>query len=106
MVADLNSLQRLKYSQIKPATEMVTRAFLDNPGIVFYFPDENERKSKLPYIFRYIIRRGFLYGEVYATSPNLEGIAIWLYSENIHMTSGLSILRKLGKNNIVFANNN
>ena len=100
MVTDLNNLYRLKSTQIKPAAEMVTRAFLDNPGIVYYFPDEHERKSKLPYMFRYSIRRGILYGEVYATSPNLEGVAVWLLSENIHMTSGLSILKKLGKKNV------
>ena len=99
MVNGLDSLYRLKNTQIKPAAEMVTRAFLDNPGIVSYFPDENERQRILPYIFRYIIRRGLLHGEVYATSPNLEGVAIWLPSENIHMTSGVSTLKEIGEKN-------
>ncbi len=100
MVYALDNLFRLTKAQITPAVEMVSRAFLDNPGIVAYFPDEHKRKRILPYIFRYSIRRGVLYGEVYATSPNLEGVAIWIPSENMHMTSGLSILKKLGEKNV------
>ena len=32
------------------------------------------------------MRYGVLYGEVYATSPNLEGVSIWLPSEMANMT--------------------
>jgi len=107
MAADLNNLFRLTMAQIKPAAEMIARAFQDSPGIVYYFPDEYERKKSLPYSFQYIVRRGVLYGEVYATSPNLEGVAVWLPSDNTRMTmwrairsSGLSMLLKVGKKNL------
>jgi len=103
MVADLSNLVRLQKSQIKPAAEMLTRAFQDDPLSAYFIPDASERKNKSPYIFQVLIRYGILYGEVYATSPNLEGVAAWLPSEKADMalwrsiwSGGLSILFKLG----------
>ncbi len=86
MIADLNNLVRLKEPQIKPAAEMLGRAFQDDPLFTHFFPDASERKSKLPYIFKFLIRYGVWYGEVYATSPNLEGVAVWLPPEKADMT--------------------
>ena len=85
-VADLNNLFRLTKAHTRPATEILARAYQDDPGMIYYFPDEYERKKKLPYIFQNSIRRGVRHGEVYATSPNLEGVAVWLLSENTSMT--------------------
>lgn len=106
MAANLNSLFRLTKTQLKPATEVVTRAFQDNPAIIYYFPDVSERKDKSFYFFQFLIRYGLLYGEVYSTSPNLEGVAVWLPSKKAHMTlwrvirsGGLSMILKLGRKN-------
>jgi hypothetical protein len=107
MSEDLKGLSLLPRTQIKPAAEMLGRAFKDNPGISYYFPDEHERKRILPYIFQYSIRRGLLYGEVHISSPSLEGVAVWLPSENIYMNKeritragGLYFMSKVGKENI------
>ena len=78
MAADLNNLVRLQRSQIKPAAEMLARAFQDSQPYIYFFPDESRRKAKLPVILQVVIRYGILYGEAYATSPNLEGVAVWL----------------------------
>ena len=86
MIPDLNNLVRLKESQIKPAAEMLGRAFQDDPLSGYFFPDAVKRKNKLPYIFKFLIRYGVLYGEVYATSPNLEGVAVWLPPGKVDMT--------------------
>jgi ribosomal protein S18 acetylase RimI-like enzyme len=86
MESELSGLTRLTKAQIKPAAAMVARAFQDNPLSVYFFPDVSERKSKLPYIFQFMIGHGLLYGEAYATSPNLEGVAVWLPSEKASMT--------------------
>jgi len=86
MVVDLNNLVRLTKSQLKPAAAMAAGAFQDNPLSVHFFPDVSERKNKLPYIFQFMISYGLLYGEAYATSPNLEGVAVWLPSEKARMT--------------------
>ena len=86
MIADLNNLVRLQSSQIKPAVEVLTRAFQNDPLLQYSFPDEFERKKRAPYFFQFILRYSIRYGEVYATSPNLEGIAVWLTSDNYPMT--------------------
>jgi GNAT superfamily N-acetyltransferase len=104
MTSDLNDLIRLDKSRLKPAAEMMARAFHDDPGSVYFFPDVAERSSKLPYLFRLLIGYGLLYGEVYATSPNLEGVAVWLPSEKSYRTlwrnirsGGLSLLFRIGR---------
>ena len=104
MTVDLNNLFRLTKTQIKPAAEMMARAFHDDPGVVYYIPDVSERKNRSTYFFQFMIRYALLYGEVYATSPNLEGVAAWLPSEKVHMTlwrvirsRGLSMQLKPGR---------
>ena len=80
------NLIRLHKSQIKPAAEVLTRAFQDYPALRYRFPDETEMSKRAPYFFQYLLSYGVRYGEIYATSPNLEGIAIWLSSDNYPMT--------------------
>jgi ribosomal protein S18 acetylase RimI-like enzyme len=104
MAVNLNNLVRLTKAQVRPVAEMMARAFQDDPGSVYFFPDVSERKNKLPYIFQLMIRYGLLYGEAYATSPNLEGAAVWLPSEKVPRTlwgnirsGSLSRLFKVGR---------
>ena len=104
MVADLSNLVRLRKSQIKPAADVLARAFQDDPLFVYFFPNASERKKKSPYIFQLLVHYGVLYSEVYATSPNLEGVAVWLPSEKTDMSfrrtmrSGvLLMIPKIGK---------
>lgn len=86
MIADLSSLVRLNNKHIKPAAAVMARAFQDYPLSVYFLPDDSERKKKQPVIFRSLIRHGILYGEVYATSPNLEGVAMWYRSDRLRRT--------------------
>lgn len=72
------SICRLTEDQIKPASKVYSRAFQDDPGFIYSIPDSFERENKLHYLYEFVIRYGFSYGEVYATSPNLEGVATWL----------------------------
>ena len=102
-IADLDKLVRLTKAQVKPASGMLARAFQDDPLMAYFFPDASERENKSPHIFEFMLRYGVLYGEVYATSPDLEGVAVWLPSGKVGMTlwrmvrSGdFSILFKLG----------
>jgi GNAT superfamily N-acetyltransferase len=103
--ADFNNILRLDKSHIKPATRVLARAFQDYPLFVHLIPDESERKNKLSYILEAFVRYGILYGEVYASSPNLEGVAVWwspqltiLIPWRMIRSGMLSILFKLGKN--------
>ena len=104
MTTDLKNLVRLTKSQIKPSAEMIARALQDDPLITYLIPNSTERKNKSHILFEGMIRYGVLYGEVYATSSNLEGVAVWIPSEKVDFTmwrlirSGfLSILFGLGR---------
>lgn len=86
MMTDSSNLVRLTKARIRPAAEMFARAFQDYPLFAGLIPDASERKLLLPDIFQFMIRFGVLYGEVYATSPDLEGISVWFSSEKAEMT--------------------
>jgi len=103
MVADLDGLVRLEKSRIKAAGEVLARAFQDDPIFIHFIPDVSQRKNKLSYLMQFLTRYAVLHGEVYATSPNLEGVATWLPSEKTDktlwrmiMNGGLSLYVKLG----------
>lgn len=94
---------RLDKPQIRAAAEVLTRAFYDDPLCTSFIPDALERKKKLHHVLETIVRYSVSYGEVYATSPNFEGVAAWLPSDRVKMTlwqgirsGGLSILLNLG----------
>jgi GNAT superfamily N-acetyltransferase len=79
-------LLRLKAGQVGPAAEMMARAFEEYPLTVHSHPDRATRRARIARGFRSLLRFGVLYGEVYAISPDLEGAAMWLYSENSQRT--------------------
>jgi ribosomal protein S18 acetylase RimI-like enzyme len=84
MKHDLNNLIRLKKADIKAGGEMLARAFQDYPLMEYFVPDGNKRKRKLPGVFRMQVRHGLKYGEVYATSTKIEGVAIWFPHHSPH----------------------
>ncbi len=86
MAPDLNNLVRLARDRAKPAAEMLARAFRDYPLMVYFYPDASERMKKGVHSFQSLLRYGVLYGEVYATSTNLEGVAMWLTSKRTRRT--------------------
>jgi ribosomal protein S18 acetylase RimI-like enzyme len=103
-LSDSGNLLRLKATQARLGAEVVARAFHDDPLYVYIIPDSDERKGLLPHIFRFRIRYGLLYGEVHATSMNLEGVAVWVPSERVDITwwrglqaGGFSLYREVGR---------
>jgi len=91
MDTELKDLVQLNKSHIKPAAEVLALAFQNYLLLQYFFPDELERKRIAPYFFQYILSYGVRHGEIYATSPNLEGVAVWLTSDNYPMTFWRSI---------------
>lgn len=69
---------------IKKAAFVNARAFVDDPLFVYFFPSIRKRIKHLPYMFRVAVNYGVRYGEVYATSPNMEGVAVWLPPNTTH----------------------
>jgi len=105
MATDIDNLFRLREARVKPAAEMLARAFQNDSLYAYVIPNADERKKTLPYYFQFRIRYGVLYGEVYAISSNLEGLAVWVPSDKIHMTQwrmfragGFSLYLKAGNN--------
>ena len=103
MTVDLNDLIRLTKPHIKPASEILARVFQDEPVYVHFVPDTSERSRVLPYHFALRLRHAMSNGEVYATSRNLEGLAIWYppdYSKMglrmILLNGGFSVLFHMG----------
>ena len=59
------------------------------------FPDDDFRKKILPLYFNYRIKFGILFGEVYATTSNIEGLAVW-YKRNDFIMSNWKNFRAGG----------
>ena len=66
---------------IKRAAITLSQAFQNNPLIEYFIPDKSQRKDALLRITKYMVRSGLLCGRLYASSDNLEGIAVCLPSD-------------------------
>ena len=100
-------LIRLGKDQVGTASEVLTRAFFNDSKLTYLLPDEKERKRRARHLFEFELRYGMRYGRVYATSPRLEGLAVWLPSEKSGITSwrafrsgALKLRKGLGKENM------
>jgi GNAT superfamily N-acetyltransferase len=68
----------LEKEQIKPASEVLSRAFRDDPELLGFIPDASKRQRLLLAMFRVALHHAIEKGEVYAVSPAIEGVAVWL----------------------------
>ncbi len=73
----MESLICLKRSQVESAAEVLARAFENDLLFKAFFPDGSKRLRQSYHLMYNGIRYCMRYGEVYATSPKLEGIALW-----------------------------
>ena len=103
MNSDLDALVRLTKSDIESGANVLARAFQDDALESYFMPDTEVRRKLLPYFFQYRIHFGILYGEVYSTSPEMEGIAVWYPPGKSDMTpwrmmraGGINLQRKVG----------
>jgi ribosomal protein S18 acetylase RimI-like enzyme len=83
MGTDLKDLVKLNKPHVKPAAEVLARAFRDYPIAEFAFPDIEDRARRAPYMHQFVLSYCIQYGEAYATSERFEGIAAWLPPENV-----------------------
>ncbi|MFC1921221.1 GNAT family N-acetyltransferase [Chloroflexota bacterium] len=86
MSNDIEGLIRINKSDVKPAVEVLVKAFRNYALLEYYYPDEVERDKIAYYFLSFIVSTGINYGKVYATSPNLEGIAVWMPSASYPVT--------------------
>jgi len=76
------NLYQLAKKDVKEAAVVVAKAFSDYPAYNYLISQGKKRLERLSVLFEFLIRFGLRYGKVYSNSPNLEGISIWLYTEN------------------------
>jgi ribosomal protein S18 acetylase RimI-like enzyme len=84
-MSNLTNLTRLGDSDVASAAKALSRSFLHDPEIDYLFPDESQLERKLFLLFQVMVRYGLMYGEVYAPSSDIEGVAIWLTSDDMDM---------------------
>jgi ribosomal protein S18 acetylase RimI-like enzyme len=95
---------RLTKQQIGQAGEMLTRAFFDDPKLTHLIPEIAAKKELSRYLFEFELQYGMNYGDVYTTSPAVEGVAVWLPSTKSEVTfwrafrsGGMVLQKRLGK---------
>lgn len=81
-----NDVIRLQKRHVRRSTEVLAKAFYDDPLFVYFFSDPTKRIKQSVGLLQLLIRYGILYGEPEATSSSLEGIAVWLPSEKADMS--------------------
>ncbi len=59
------------------AGEVLSRAFFNDPMMLYYLPDVKVREKALPVFMRIMTRYCLAHGEVW-TTPALDGLACWL----------------------------
>ena len=97
------TLYRLKKSDIERGTEVLVQAFLDDPLTHYFFPPSDNWEKLVSKYFAFRLRFGIKYGEVYAPSPDIEGIASWFPPGRSNMTNlrmmrvgGMTFAREMG----------
>jgi len=75
----------LDKQQLRPAAEVLARAFFDDPIFLYWYPDSEERARRAPVCFLSPLRYYQRYGINQTTSPDLEGVFVWSHSEYADM---------------------
>jgi len=99
-----DQLIRLPRADTAQACEMLSRAFFHDAKMAHLMPEIAARKDRSRHLFEFELRYGMLYGNVYMTSPAVEGVAVWLPSDKAEVTlwrafraGGMGLQRHLGK---------
>jgi ribosomal protein S18 acetylase RimI-like enzyme len=80
MLDSLDGLYPLTKKDVDKAAQVLSKAFFHDPGICFSFPDERTRVKKSAVMWGMTLRDRIRYGEAYASSSEIEGVALWLPS--------------------------
>jgi len=86
MLTDMTGLLSISRAEGKQAAQTLARAFYTYPLLKYYYPDD-DRREKIAYFFVASgLYSGIYRGEVYTTSVNMEGVAVWILSDYYAMT--------------------
>jgi ribosomal protein S18 acetylase RimI-like enzyme len=97
------NLVLLTKAELLRCTELLVDAFWDDPLNLYFIPEGENRRSLFHGYLKFRMRFAFMHGEVYSTSPDLEGIAAWFPPGKSDLTyfrliraGGLGLIRLLG----------
>jgi ribosomal protein S18 acetylase RimI-like enzyme len=90
---------RLKKEQLHLASLVCSNAFFNDEQIKYFLPDPIRRSKDLPLFYEFLLRLGERYGQIFATSSQLEGLAVWMGSKQ----APLSLWRLMRAGGINFA---
>ena len=82
----MEELYQLKKQDIPQAGELLAGAFRDDPLWSKVFEGVADQERKLKAFFEIPVRFCRIYGEAYASSPGLEGVAAWVPGKTADMT--------------------
>ncbi|UCG44247.1 MAG: GNAT family N-acetyltransferase [candidate division WOR-3 bacterium] len=71
-------LFRVDREHVDQVLDRTVCAFYEDPLWAGILPDRQTRYSKMCALFGFLLRFGVMFGEVYAPSEELEGVAVWL----------------------------
>ncbi len=101
------ALYQLTKEDIPKAVACLKDAFQNDPLWAEVFKNDHRRDKSLSSFFTIPLLYGMKYGKVYATSPEIEGVAVWMPDKHADMTmwgmmrsGGLSYGMKMGKETI------
>ena len=86
-MSNCKDLLRINKDNAEHAVDVLVSAFKEYPLFQYYFPNESSREKISYYILSFAVYSGIRYGEVYTTSPKMEGVAVWMPSNNYPMTT-------------------
>lgn len=69
---------RLHDHLVEPSSEVLGRAFFDDPMMTYILPEEEKRANRLSWLMGMGVRYGQQLGEVYTTQGEVLGTAVWL----------------------------
>jgi len=107
MSDSLNGLYRLDKYDSDRAAEVLGRAFYDDPLTLYAYSEGEREIDSMRYFVQFPLRYGLRYGEGYAPTSEIEGVALWLPSNKYPITfwrmlrasslwSMFKIMRKIG----------
>ena len=81
MPTDMTGLKNVSKTEAKHAAETLTRAFHEYPMLKYFYPDDTNREKISYYFLASSVFSGVKSGEVYTTSVDMEGVAVWMSSD-------------------------
>jgi len=69
---------RLQEPNVNTVSEVLARAFFDDPSTIYIEPDDSRRAQVLPVLYEVGTKYAHLFGEGYTTAGKIEGAALWI----------------------------